>query len=239
MIKNIKQHISNDLRSEMNETIYKESQNYNIQESTIDYYNNFIGKVVDNNDPDKLGRCKIRVYGLFGKEIPDSDLPWATPDMQFVGSKVGSFIVPPKDAIVKVYFHSGDIYQPHYTTKVVDKNNMPSQRNTDYPDNMVMFQTDDNDYLTINRKSKETTFNHNSGTKIVIDKEGSIEITVKKDQTITTIGDLKLNHTGSLKVQGLNATPVPQGGPLCALPSCLYTGAPHSGNTAPTGPPVL
>jgi len=238
MVKNVRENFQRQLTKQMDQTVYKE-YGTSIRESYIDYYNTFVGKVIDNNDPDKLGRCKIRVYGVFGGEIPNDDLPWATPDMNFVGSKLGSFVVPPVDALVKVYFNAGDIYQPHYTTKVVDENNQPSQKDTDYPDNMVLFETDDGDYLTVNRKTKETTFNHNSGTKIVIDKEGSIEITVRKDQTITTVGDLKLNHTGSLKVQGIVATPIPPpGGPLCALPSCLYTGAPHSGNTAPTGPPV-
>ena len=215
----------------------------------------YTGKVVDNNDPDKEGKCRIRVFGVFDNNVPDEDLPWALPDFTFVGSLVGNFIVPPVGALVKVYFCQGDIYFPHYTTKAVQKNKQPTQKDTDYPDNMVMWETDDGDYLTINRKSKETTFNHNSGTQILIKKDGSVEINIDKDKNeqvngnitinatgdikITSTGDMKLNHTGDLKVQGLAATPVPQGGPLCALPSCLYTGAPHSGNVSKTGPIVL
>ena len=38
----------------------------------------FFGTVVNNNDADLfLGRVQIRVYGLHGEEIPNSDLPWA------------------------------------------------------------------------------------------------------------------------------------------------------------------
>jgi len=190
------------------------------------------GIVVNNNDPDKQGKCQIRVYGVFGEEVPDNDLPWALPDFGFIGSTLGSFVVPPNGALVKVYFDRGDIYLPHYTTKAVNINSQPTQKDVDYPDNMVMFETDEGDYFTINRKSKETTFHHNSGTKVLINADGSTEI--------FSIGDLKLNHSpGSIKVQGTVASPIPPpGGPLCALPACLFTGAPHSGNVAPTGPAV-
>lgn len=201
------------------------------------YRNHYTGKVVNNNDPDKLGKCQIRVYGVFGSDIPDSDLPWALPDQTFVGSKVGNFIVPPVNAIVRVFFDNGDLYLPHYTSKVVDKNNMPSQKDIDYPDNMVLFETDEGDYLTVNRKSKETTYNHNSGTKILIKENGTIEINVVNDMTeevqgkieIQSQGTMHLKHTGNLTVDGTTVIPAAPG-PLCALPNCVITGAPHTGN---------
>ena len=46
----------------------------------IDYYGDqtrwFVGKVVDNNDPKKLGRVKVNVYGVYDDIAPE-DLPWA------------------------------------------------------------------------------------------------------------------------------------------------------------------
>jgi hypothetical protein len=44
----------------------------------------FVGVVEDNNDPDKLGRIKVRCLGLHTEdknELPTEDLPWATPMM--------------------------------------------------------------------------------------------------------------------------------------------------------------
>lgn len=38
----------------------------------------FLGVVEDRNDPDKLGRVRVRVFGYYGDDIPVSDLPWAT-----------------------------------------------------------------------------------------------------------------------------------------------------------------
>ena len=49
-----------------------------------DYYGDtirwFLGVVVDNNDPIKLDRVKVRIHGIHTEDtlaIPDADLPWA------------------------------------------------------------------------------------------------------------------------------------------------------------------
>lgn len=154
----------------------------------------YTGKVVDNNDPDRQGKCRIRVYGIFGDDIPSADLPWALPDFNFVGSTVGSFVVPPVNAIVKVYFDHGDIYLPHYTTKAVDTNHMPTQKDVDYPHNIVLLETDDGDYITFNRKSKVIKVYHHTGSQLVITKEGEAVLhsinTVRLDgATKVVLGD--------------------------------------------------
>lgn len=154
----------------------------------------YTGIVVANNDPEKQGKCKIRVYGVFKSDVPDSDLPWALPDFNNVGSSVGSFAVPPVGAIVKVYFDRGDIYLPHYTTKAVKSNSQPSQKDKDYPDTIVLIETDDGDYVTFNRKSKVTKIYHHTGSQIIINKDGEAVIhstpSVRLDSsTLVILGD--------------------------------------------------
>ena len=42
----------------------------------------WIGVVEDRNDPEKLGRCKVRIFGYHTEDLtvlPKSDLPWAVP----------------------------------------------------------------------------------------------------------------------------------------------------------------
>ena len=177
----------------------------------------YTGKVIDNKDPGRLGRCKIRVFGVFSDAIKDDDLPWALPDFGFVGSLKGSFIVPPKDAIVSVYFENGDRYLPRYVNKVIDENNMPSDKNEDYPNTMVFYETDRGDKFIINRRTGKTTFEHSS-------KKFKIQI----------------NPNGTMFLEGSNV--IPEGtGPLCAIPFCLFTGAPHTGRTSLPGtgtPPI-
>jgi hypothetical protein len=50
----------------------------------IDFYGDtvrwFTGAVVDINDPENLGRVKVRIYGIHSDsqvDLPDADLPWA------------------------------------------------------------------------------------------------------------------------------------------------------------------
>jgi uncharacterized protein involved in type VI secretion and phage assembly len=176
----------------------------------------FMGKVVDNNDPDKQGRCKIRVFNVFDDSIQDSDLPWALPEFTFVGSLVGSFIVPPVDAIVRIKFDNGDIYRPIYTTKVVDANNLPSDKNTNYPDMMVFFETDDGDKFTIDRSNGDTIYTHKNGHTITIKNdeftlltkngntlkidESNDNITIESKDTINikSSGDMTVENTGAV-----------------------------------------
>lgn len=70
----------------------------------------FIGKVEDNADPKKLGRCRVRVFNLFD-DIPVNDIPWATPWKDLNGN---TFILPDVGKIVSVVFDSGNIYKPEY-----------------------------------------------------------------------------------------------------------------------------
>jgi hypothetical protein len=182
--------IRRDIGKSVDESM-REFLDRDIREEENIYLSPFAGKVINNNDPEQLGRCQIRVYGLFGNKVPDADLPWALPDFEFVGSKVGSFVIPPVGAIVKVLFDKGDIYLPHYSTKVIDKNNLPSQRLVDYPDNMVILETDDGTYITINRKKVDIKIHHKSGSEIQMDKKGDVTVhgqaTVRLDSSVTVI----------------------------------------------------
>ena len=47
-----------------------------------DNFNWWIGVVEDRNDPEKMGRCKVRIFGYHTdnkEELPIKDLPWAWP----------------------------------------------------------------------------------------------------------------------------------------------------------------
>lgn len=212
-----------------------------IQTTTQLTSNHYTGRVVNNNDPDKVGRCQIRVFGIFGKEINDDELPWATPDQSYIGGLKGNFIVPTVDTIVRVYFENNEIYKPIYTTKVLDLNNMDfdSNKNEDYPNTQIFFETNEGDYFKINRTTRLMTFKHSSGAIITIDKDGVIdinsEITDKGHFVINVNGDVDIYAGGNAKVDAksdvvLGRNPMAQ--LINNLPNCLVTGAPHYiGNT--------
>ena len=185
----------------------------------------YVGKIVNNLDPERLVRCQVRVAGTHDNTIPDSDLPWALPYFDFIGSNVGGFIVPPIGTLVTVYFENGDIYLPRYEDKVVDENNLPTQRNINYPDNMVLWETDDGSYFTINRITKDIKLHHNTGAEIKMDNTGTVTIKA-------TV--INFPHVG-------NASVVPDitGGPFCALAIDPLTGMPHQGTILTNSPGVV
>lgn len=203
------------------------------------------GKIINNKDPKKLGRCQIRVYGVYDDAIPDEDLPWAIPDFTFTGSTLGSFIVPTVDSIVNVYLDNGDLYTPKYTTKVLQKDslsNMSSTYDKDYPNTMVFFETDNGDYFKINRKTLEAEFRHASGLIITIDKDGdltvntnvaengNVNIMIKGNVNVYAKEDISLSTLeGNIYLQSANGdTALWQPN---ILHKCLYNGAPHGGAT--------
>ena len=190
------------------ETLLKNLIQRELASSHIEFYS---GQVVDNNDPEQLGRCRIRVFGMFGDEVPDKALPWAIPDDKFVGSMVGSMIIPPNNALVRVFFDHGDIYSPVYTSKIPEAKFKSRHINKDYPDTMLFFETDNGDYMTINKKKSEITFHASGGTLIRIDNKGNLSVdttecdplyggafslNVNGDVNMKTVGDVNIDAVG-------------------------------------------
>ena len=98
------------------------------------------GIVVDNDDPTRRRRIRIRVLDLFD-EIPDDKLPWAIPmDKQTDGSseKSGSASVPKLKTKVMVEFQEGNplfpVYKQEYPTETT---NVIQESRRNYPDRVV------------------------------------------------------------------------------------------------------
>lgn len=212
----------------------------------------WVGKVVDNSDPLHLGRCKIRVFGYFD-DVDSNALPWAMCQTSYVGSTYGNLVIPEVGTVVTGYFDNGDTQKPIYTgtfNQVDSLAKSPSKisRLTDYPNTMILLETDQGETLTLNRSNGKLVFTHRSGMTITISANGSID--VSQPTTSSNIKDsspAKLNiniaNTANVVVQGdatieskMNVN-VKAGGEillgnnlakqlLCNLPNCLVTGAP-------------
>ena len=70
----------------------------------------YIGVVEDNNDPQKLGRCKIRVFNVFD-DVPLENIPWANPWKDLAGN---GFALPEKGKVVTVVFENSDTNSPEF-----------------------------------------------------------------------------------------------------------------------------
>lgn len=97
----------------------------------------WLGEVVDVEDPQKVGRIKVKVYGKFD-ELKTEDIPWAYPGNNHIGSSPsggGFFSVPKKGSIVSVKFDMGNIYHPEYFFEQKIADDVKTEVEPDYPTN--------------------------------------------------------------------------------------------------------
>lgn len=160
----------------------------------------YLGKIMDVDDPKFEGRCRIRVFGVFGGEddtqlenIPVEDLPWAYPLLPAVFGKVGSatFHTPKKDKIVRVFF-DGDQYHPYYYSMSEVDEDLKAKMKADYS-NFHALLFDEEEKLRIYYAKK---------TGLLLNLDDSI-INIKPDNSI------KIDHKGSsstIELAGPNCT---------------------------------
>lgn len=165
----------------------------------VDRTRTYIGVVEENEDPKKLGRCRIRVIDIFD-DIPKDDIPWASPWKDLNGN---SFNVPEKGKIVTVVFDSGNIYKPeyvyaeHYNTNLEKKlselsgSNYTSMKSVIY-DHKTQIYSNDEEGLMIDYKF------HN------INIKDNIDINLKDNYTKLNLGDAKSDQQAILGTNFMN-----------------------------------
>jgi hypothetical protein len=133
-------------------------------------------KILDNIDPDMLGRVKAQVYPMLA-DIEAAGLPWAVPAYPIwegSGNGTGYFAVPDIDSFVFVFFEQGDIYQPVYFAEAPTRTKgLPVDRITNYPNRKVM-QTTSGIVFMVDDTAKVITVLHPTGTSMTITTDGQI-----------------------------------------------------------------
>jgi hypothetical protein len=163
----------------------------------------FPGVVADNNDPEKLGRVRIRSYVWEG--VPDDKLPWAFPLFHaYIDSNQdrGWFSVPEKESEVLVFFPFGDIYFPAYFSRVMSKPHKvhPKIRENNYP-KRYGFLDDDENWIIVDKNEHFIELKHHSGLVIHINKDGDIKILHPSNRKLYV--DAKYLHvTGNVVADG-------------------------------------
>ena len=81
---------------------------------------NYCGKVVDIEDPLKIGRIRVEVFGFFDGLDPELIPMGYTVSLMVLlvvlDTGGGFFSVPKLDTIVDIKFDNGNVYCPQYTT---------------------------------------------------------------------------------------------------------------------------
>jgi hypothetical protein len=75
------------------------------------FYGKYRGLVINNLDPEQIGRVMVEVPAVLGA-IPSS---WAMPCVPFAGVQAGFFVVPPIGSQVWVEFEGGNPALPIWT----------------------------------------------------------------------------------------------------------------------------
>lgn len=177
-----------------------------IPNNFIDFYGDqtrwFLGEVVNvKDDPEKLGRVKVRVFGVYD-DVKEDDLPWAqivVPVTQGVHEGKGQYLGILKGTQVFGMFLDGKSSQLPMVIGTVPKEGDTNEKALEnYPDNKV-YETESGHYKEYDdtpgaERIKES---HKSGTYYEIDKDGNmtIDTTESGARTITIKASGEINVT--------------------------------------------
>lgn len=139
------------------------------------------GICVDNVDPEKLGRIKVKFPTL--PDMPESW--WARLSMPMAGRERGWVTIPEKDDEVLVGFVHGDINNAVVLGSLYNGVDTPPYANEDGENNLRVFQSRSGHRLTFDDKSGDERIeliSHNEEIRIIWDaKEKTLSIYSGKD----------------------------------------------------------
>jgi hypothetical protein len=125
------------------------------------YYSFYRGSVCDNDDPEVLGRLRVKCPQIYGKISPDI---WAYPRGMFSGS----YVIPKINDPVYVTFENGDPRFPcweygwHYAEKAPTGSGKDS----------FIFQTPAGQRIELNDSDEKITLKNKGGFVIDLTKDG-------------------------------------------------------------------
>ncbi len=218
------------------------------------YYGKYRGTVVDNQDPAKLGRLKLKVPSVLGSDVVTG---WATPCAPYGGATGQGFLfIPEVGAGVWTEFEEGDLEfpiwvgtfwsQPEAETEIPKPNrgsDGAEESSVQEPPtrkiiktlkgHTIQFEDKDGEEMVMIKEAK-------NGHLITLDKDG-IKITdgangnsISMDKNGAVIEDKNQNRI-EMTASAINIYPASQCNLGSAainmvnnLPACLFTGAPHA-----------
>lgn len=158
----------------------------------LDPTQEYLATVLDNDDPKKIGRVRVRVNQLMPKDaIPDEDCPWAVSrrGLAWGGQlDLSTFAVPSKDTQVLVRFLGGDIYCPVYETAPVHTQTKVTAMETNYPLRWG-WKDPDGSSLVVDMKDHTLEYTHQSGMFFKINDDKTVNIFYPSDLTTNVMQD--------------------------------------------------
>lgn len=200
-----------------------------------DYYednlkdSDWLGEVVDIEDPKMIGRVRVKVFGKFD-DLETNMIPWARPanNVTSASKSGGGFYSSPKlGSIVNVNFDNGNLYAPEYTfiqkisdelKKEIADDNYPNAQSllydTEIEGGLKIFYTKERGLMiklstcmvnlatdkTITITNKAGDTYEADGNSIVIDPDGNLKVDMDKDMIVNIAGNTEVNIEGDTEV---------------------------------------
>jgi uncharacterized protein involved in type VI secretion and phage assembly len=151
-----------------------------------------VGIVTNNQDPDKLGRVRVKFPWL----SDDHESWWARIAVPMAGSGRGVYYLPEPDDEVLVAFEHGDVRFPYVLGALWNGVDKPPASNDDGKNNIRVVHSRSGHLIRLDDSSGDEKVEF-------IDKTGGNSITIKSSDnsiTITCTGKLKLHADAGVEI---------------------------------------
>ncbi|MDH4233461.1 MAG: phage baseplate assembly protein V [Nitrospirota bacterium] len=168
-----------------------------------------IGIVTNNQDPDKLGRVKVKFPRISGEDESN----WARVISFMAGKERGAFFLPEVDDEVLVAFEYGDINMPYIIGSLWNGVDKPPETNTDGKNNKRVIKSrsghiirlndeDGKEKIEIIDKSEKNLISIDTKeNKITISSDKDIEISARNGKVKIEAKDIEIKSSASTKVE--------------------------------------
>jgi uncharacterized protein involved in type VI secretion and phage assembly len=155
-----------------------------IEQTENRHWGKYRGIVADRNDPERLGRLKVRVPSL----LADAVTGWAWPVAPYAGAGIGLFAVPQEGDLVWVEFLEGDLEHPIWSgaawARPDGQTEIPEEARDAYPDQVVLRTASGNVIVLSDAAGAERiTIRSASGCEVVLDPKAN-RVTVHADEVV-------------------------------------------------------
>jgi uncharacterized protein involved in type VI secretion and phage assembly len=168
------------------------SEDYQANNSRI--YGVVVGVVTNNQDPDKLGRVKVKFPWLSNED----ESYWARIAAPMAGKDRGAFFLPEVDDEVLVVFERGDLRFPYILGGLWNGKDTPPANNEDGKNNVRMIKSRSGHVIRLNdeegKEKIEITDKQQKNYLTINVAENTITLTADKDITLSAPqGTIKLD----------------------------------------------
>jgi len=141
--------------------------------------NNQMAKVIENHDPDGLGRVKVQ----FAWQKKDGlTTPWIRNISPSASAGQGLFFTPEVDDEVLVDFEGANAEAPFILGSTYNSNAKPPEGSANKSNHIKMFKSRSGSFLKLNDEDGSITLQDKAGSKIVLDGSGNINIIAATDE---------------------------------------------------------